>query len=111
MRTLELKEDDLIIQNNSFVWLDKKACCCQRLRIALAIWQGEWLLNPEGIAWIRILEDKSSTDRLIRSEIERILLQDPEVVSVNNITLEYVPGTRELNIHFSVNTVYGEVNE
>ena len=114
MKTLKLMETvngrDLIIENGSFVKLDDLETLRQRLELTLKTIQGDWILDPEtGMDWDGVTGGKNNAPRLLQREIERILLEDSEVESVEEITVEPDRSRRIMRVTFTVESIYGSV--
>ncbi|MBN2157930.1 MAG: hypothetical protein JW807_00940 [Spirochaetes bacterium] len=110
MKTLKIINGDLAYENGSFVYITGAECLRQRLELSLRLDQGSWFLNPDaGIDWWSIYDSKYVSDRLIRAEVERVLLADEEVTAITGLNIVYDKEDRKINITFRVMSVYGEV--
>jgi len=102
MKTLLLQDGDLVISGGRFVWLYGRDACKQRLELSF--------LNPDaGVDWWGIYDAKYVSDRLVRSEVERVIKADPEVTALESLTIEFENKERKLRISFTVATIYGTV--
>ncbi|HPI14508.1 MAG TPA: hypothetical protein PL135_07820 [Spirochaetota bacterium] len=110
MKTLLLQDGDLVISGGRFVWLYGRDACRQRLELSLRLDLGSWFLNPDaGVDWWGIYDAKYVSDRLVRSEVERVIKADPEVTALESLTIEFENKERKLRISFTVATIYGTV--
>ena len=110
MKTVKMTEGDILIETGRTEWLEEKECVRQRLMHALKLDKGSWFLGPDGgINWFSIYQQKALSEKLIRSNVERILKADTEVSAVNYITLDYDNNERRLTVKFEVDTIYGTV--
>ncbi|MCF8020857.1 MAG: hypothetical protein K9L62_15875 [Vallitaleaceae bacterium] len=85
----------------------------QRNKIAISINEGEWIFNKLlGIPWIKMMKDKTKTDRDYEKEVTDILKNDPDInEDTVEINTEYNSFDRELQINFSGRLIDGTVFE
>ncbi|MCB1176512.1 MAG: hypothetical protein KDK36_02930 [Leptospiraceae bacterium] len=119
MKTLQLTDRDLTISNYNFIELDDENTLKQRIKNRLALFLGEFSLEPnEGMDWFTLKEYAYNTDEIskaVRSEI----LRDTEVVSINSLEVifidtpekvkQYNLPKRSVLINWNLNTIYGVV--
>ena len=80
----------------------------QRLENALRLYRNEWILMPEeGIDWFTILRRRQNHLSILRRAIERVLLADPEVLSVTRVRVSARDDARQLVLEYRVESVYG----
>ncbi len=109
MKTLKLVNGDLCYENDSFVLIDGKDAVRQRLINAIKLDKGSWFFDPDkGIPWFEIYNKKAVSERLIRSNIEKILKADSEVESVDSLVVSFDRATRMISVTFEVTTIYGK---
>lgn len=110
MRTLKMQDGDLVYENGSFVFIEGAACLKQRLELSIRCDKKSWFLNPGlGVDWWSIYDQKYISDRIVRSEIERVLLDDSEVTEIKSIDISYDNSARKISIVWKVSSVYGEI--
>lgn len=85
----------------------------QRNKIAISINEGEWIFNKLlGIPWIKMMKDKTKTDRDYEKEVTDILKNDPDInEDTVEINTEYNSFDRELQINFSGRLIDGTAFE
>jgi hypothetical protein len=111
MKTFQLIDGDRVISGGRFVELNGAAACRQRIELSLRLDLASWFLNPDaGIDWWGIYDAKYVSDRLIRSEIERVLLADEEVTAIESLDISFDNNQRKVTITFKVATIYGTVS-
>lgn len=110
MKAMKYNNGRPVRQNGRFVYVKEKECVKQRLTNALKLWKREWFLHEgSAIDWHTLLQDKPTSDRRIRIEVEKVLSEDTEVNKVESIDITYVQAQRKMTLSFSVQTLYGEV--
>jgi hypothetical protein len=110
MVTMKLFNKDLVIENDRFVMIQGAECLKQRLELSLRCDIRSWFLNRSlGIDWFAIHDEKYISDRMVKGEIERELINDPEVISVKYINVDFDREARTLNAKFSVLSHYGMI--
>lgn len=119
MKTLQLTDRDLILSNHSFVVLDDRDTLKQRIQNRLALFLGEFSLEPTiGMDWFTLKEYRYNTDEILKA-VRSEILKDSEVVSINSLEVIFIDTPekvqlynkprRSLIINWSVNTIYGVV--
>jgi len=111
MKTLQLIDGDLVVSGGRFVEISGASACRQRIELSIRLDQGSWFLNPDaGIDWWGIYDAKYVSDRLIRAEVERVLLADEEVTSIESLDVSFDNELRKITIKFKVATIYGSIS-
>lgn len=111
MKTVKLSDGDLVIASGKPVWLEAAECARQRLINKLRLDKASWFLGPDGgIPWLTIYQQKSVSERLIRSSAQEVLEGDDEVSSVDSITVDFNRSTRRISVAFTASTIWGEVS-
>lgn len=89
--------------------VDESEEVIQRNKIALSVNEGEWIFNKLlGIPWIKMMKDKSKTDRDYERQVKDVLKNDPDIdEDTIEISTEYNGFDRELKIDFSGKLVDG----
>ena len=112
MKTFKLVNGDRCIIGGQAVMITDAECLAQRLKNAIRLERGSWFLGVDkGIEWFAILGYKTIARRVIYSRIQNILKNDPEVLSTNYINISVDRERRAMNIEFSVNSKFGEVED
>lgn len=117
MKTLLMTNQDLALSNHSFVTLDDKNTLRQRVAHRLALFLGEFSLEPNlGLDWFGL---QTSSDEEIKKAIAKELLKDNEITSIISIdvlridTLDKAKQSgkplRTIMVTCRVNTIYGEI--
>jgi len=80
----------------------------QRLEHSLKLFRNEWFLSSsKQINWLKYFRQKFITEQLLRKEIKDVILQDPEVTSIESLELTLVSNIRKLQVSFKVKSIYG----
>jgi hypothetical protein len=80
----------------------------QNLKTRLLSFKSDWYLDLNAnIDWFAILQQKNPHELLI-TEITRVALATPEVLSVADVNVEIVDGRRAI-VEMRVNTTFGEL--
>lgn len=111
MKSLKLNQDGDIEfdEMHNLKMVEGSEEVIQRNKIAISINEGEWIFNKLlGIPWIKMMKDKSKTDRDYEKEIRVVLKNDPDInEDTIEISTEYNGFDRELKINFSGRLVDG----
>ncbi|TGK24265.1 DUF2634 domain-containing protein [Leptospira yasudae] len=112
MKGLKIENGDVVREQGRPIVLEGLEYYSQRIKHAILLSLGESAYDTlSGIDWFTIFSSKVSTDRVL-FEIRRIILKDPETVSLENIEVVEAEGkSRGIYIRFSANTIYGNVTE
>jgi hypothetical protein len=111
MKTFQIIDGDLVMSGGRFFEITGAAACRQRIELSIRLDRESWFLNPDaGIDWWGIYDAKYVSDRLIRSEIERVLLADEEVTAIESLDISFDNDQRKITIKFKVSTIYGTIS-
>jgi hypothetical protein len=81
----------------------------QRLKIRLRFFFTEWVLDrSKGTKWFEIVLKKGVDKFAADSEIRRVVLETPEIKTIENWTSNINSRTREYDVRFDVKTTEGE---
>ena len=119
MRTLQVIDRDLAISNHNFIVLSDRERLKQRIAHRLALFLGEFSLEPSlGLDWFTLKEYRYNTEEIVKA-VRTEILKDSEVVSINSLEVilidtpekvqQYNKPRRTVLINWSVNSVYGTV--
>ena len=107
MKTLGLKNGDLVFENGDFVMIEGVEEVRQCLEIMLSTNLGEWFLNEDfGFNYHLALEKPE--DEEVQAEIARVLAQEERVSTIGEITTEQSKKNRTLSAGYTVGLVGGE---
>ena len=82
----------------------------QRLRIRLRFFYREWILDrSKGTKWFEIVMVKGVKKFLADAEVRRIVLETPEVRTIEDWESSINGATRTYDVRFSVRTTRGEI--
>jgi hypothetical protein len=120
MRTIQITDRDLVLSNHNFVVLDNTNTLKQRIQNRLALFLGEFSLEPSlGLDWFTLKEYRYNTEEIVKA-IRTEILKDSEVVSINSIEVIlvdtpekvklYNKPRRTVIINWNVNSIYGSVS-
>lgn len=111
MKTWAIENGDVVFAGGRIKEISGAECLRQRLENKIKMFQGEWFLSPEaGIDWPSILGQKSSAP-LVYAQLRKTLLADEEVKDVVAIDMEEEGKHRIAKVTFSVNSVYGQIDD
>lgn len=80
----------------------------QAVLTRLKLWVNEWFLNVEdGTDWLDQVLGRG-TSLLYEQVIKQRILGTFGVTEITDFYSQFDPGTRELNIQTTINTIYGE---
>jgi len=105
--------NDLLIENGSFVVVDKGAETAQHVRSRLLFYFGEWFLDVQaGVPYFQEVFTKPANLANIESILKQTIIQTPGVETLNEFSMDYEgAGTRQLNVQFSATTIYGVIDK
>jgi len=107
MKTLGLKNGDLVFENGDFTIIEGVEEVQQCLEIMLSTNLGEWFLNEDfGFNYHLALEKPS--DEEVQAEIARVLAQEERVVTIGEITTNQDKKQRKLDARYTVGLASGE---
>ena len=103
------KNNDLVIRKGSFFVVDEGAEVAQHVRTRLLFYLSEWFLNTNaGTPYFEEIFNKPANLATIESILKSRILNTPGVSLLIEFNMEYEgPETRQLNISFTAQTVYG----
>lgn len=108
MFDLLLKDGDIVLNNKRDFSLTSslKDLLKQRMEITFRAFTGEWFLNPSWGAFNKdLFFNKKVTKEILDSYYRDIILNFPEVLSINFFESVYEKGTRIYSFTFSVDTL------
>ncbi|NCN11271.1 MAG: DUF2634 domain-containing protein [Leptospira sp.] len=111
MQGLKIENNDLVRDTNGrLVEIEGREYYIQRVKIKIKTILGEIPYDTSlGIDWFLIFETKVGADRILR-EINRVLLQDPETSSIENLELiEIDRSERKVKIQMVLISTYGKI--
>lgn len=110
-------DNDLVIQNGSFVFARGVPGVAQLVRIAIQMVAGEWFLNlAAGVKWFAN-ENVALTDAILgtkyspikaRKEIRNAILGVQGVASLDVLETTFDTRTRTLSVSWQVTTAFGD---
>lgn len=110
MKGIKIENGDVVRFQGKPVVLEDADYYSQRIKHAISLSLGESVYEPlVGLDWYTVFSTKIPRERVL-IEISKILIKDPETVSVDNIEIvESNDSKRRIYIQFSANTIYGTV--
>lgn len=101
---------DLDVSNNKVnLTVEGHESIAQRLRIRLRFFFREWVLDrSKGTKWFEIILRKGVTKYAADQEIRRVVLNTPEVKSIEFWESSLNAATRKYDVNFDVKTTQGE---
>jgi hypothetical protein len=83
----------------------------QKVRLRLSINKGEYFLDPDlGISYREVILVHSPNQALISAEVQREILKTQGVNRILEYSQEVIQATRQLQITFSVDTIFGPIS-
>lgn len=104
---------DLLLVNGRFSFVSGLPAVAQDIVICLRLFFNEWFLNLDaGTNWWAYLGEKFTdlNQAALHTEIRRVVLDRPGVVSVTKLSLTLDPTTRALAVSFAARTAFGDVD-
>lgn len=107
MQTLKLDDNNnLVLNQNSLVILDNIEACAQDTRTRIALFKGEDFTDTtRGISYFDNVLGVYVGQDDIKNQIKKRILDNPEIYSINRITLTKQDNKIELNTE--INSIYG----
>ena len=107
MQTLKLDDNNnLVLNQNSLVILDNIEACTQDTRTRIALFKGEDFTDTtRGISYFDNVLGVYVGQDDIKNQIKKRILDNPEIYSINRITLTKQDNKIELNTE--INSTYG----
>ena len=104
------ENNNFVFENGSLVLVEDVDAYEILLRQALATFRGEWFLDRNtGVPYYERIFDKFLERSALRSIFTSQIKTVPGTVSVKNLRFNLNRLTRELDVRFEVNTIYGVV--
>lgn len=96
MTTLQLIENDI-----QFTELSGKDCLKQRLQNRIALYLGEWSLEPtEGVDWFSVLGRRNVPTARYEELVRSAIIQDGEVIQIVGLNVDVLNSTEKVNEYF-----------
>lgn len=100
---------DLLIQDNNIQMINDSNLLCQTIKTALNTKKGEWFFNTSlGLNFDNILGKHTINNAYLQHEIEQVLVQVDDTLTITKFEYEYDKQTRVLKIHFTAVNESGE---
>lgn len=94
--------NDIVMQQGDLTFVSDGKAVRQRLEQKLRLWRGEWFLDLNaGVPWLQSILGKRPRPTVVAGIIRQLIESDPQVLSVENITIDYDDDKRKLNIRFT----------
>lgn len=107
MRTLLLRNGDLVFERGALEMVEGPKEVVQSCRIILGTRKGEWFLNPDfGLTFDVFLGKSPNQDRM-EDELRAALAQEPRIRTVDEITITEDRSARTLSVTFTATGVDG----
>ena len=110
MPTLQLNTEtnDLIIENNDFVFIDNSDFVKQMLKVNLQTFLGEVFTNLSiGTPYFQTIFTKAVNLRQVEAVIKDVILDTVGVLNLSFFELDYDNEIRKLIVNFAVETMEG----
>jgi len=102
--------NDLILQNGSFLTVVDAAQVVQHVRTRLLFYTNEWFLDIQaGVPYFDRIFVKPADLADIESILKAQILQTPGVEILTEFSMEYNETTRALDVAFSALTEFGDI--
>ena len=102
---------DLMITNNSLNLTRGSDAIRQHLRTKLSLFLGEWFLDTTiGVPWFRDVLVKNPNFVVIQDMIKDQILSTPGVLTLEKFNFDYISGTRNLSLDFTVSSTEGFID-
>ncbi|RHX86045.1 DUF2634 domain-containing protein [Leptospira stimsonii] len=109
MKGFKIENGDIARKNGRTVVLDDLEYYAQRIKHAIRLSLGECVYEPlTGMDWFTIFSTKISRER-VTFEIKKVILKDPETISLDRIEVKADDLNRRIYIQYSANTKFGIV--
>lgn len=94
---------DFDISKGDFIFIDNDLRVVQQIKIRLMTWKNEWFLDEnKGVDYLNIFATRRYAKQLIENMIREMILEVPNVDSVENVTLIGNASARSITIRFDV---------
>jgi len=105
------ENNDLILQNGSFLTVSDAAQVVQHVRTRLLFYTNEWFLDIQaGVPYFERIFVKPADLADIESILKVQILQTPGVETLTEFNMAYNETTRALDVAFSASTEFGDIN-
>ena len=112
MKGFVLSDGDLVITNNEIEITQETDLIIQTIQYVLSTHKGEWIFNEdEGIDFYNIVGKKDIDEGVIKSEIERGIVQVDSELVIEDFTMTFDKEARKLHIDFKARKNGGELME
>lgn len=102
---------DLLVTNNSLNLNMGSNAIRQHLRTKLGLFLGEWFLDTTvGVPWFRDVLVKNPNFVVIQDMLKDQILSTPGVIALERFDFDYVSGTRNLSLDFTVSSTEGFID-
>lgn len=109
MKSFVFQNGDLLLANRTFAIIENKESLRQKLILAMNTFSEEWYFNPDsGMPWFDILGEKGISQRLLTTELKKLILSFDEVLGIEYFYINY-DESREPSIDIAINSIYGEI--
>ncbi|MFC5541571.1 DUF2634 domain-containing protein [Ureibacillus suwonensis] len=106
MKTLALKNGDLLFEKGDFEIIEGSEEVAQCIAISLGTNLKEWFLNEEfGLDFSKVLD--KSTDDEARAEVLRVLSKEERIASIDELTISNDYKNRKRTIKYTVTLTDG----
>jgi len=107
---LDPQTGDLVVTDNALsISEEGSESIAQRLKIRLRFFFREWILDrSQGTKWFEIILKKGVEKFAADAEIRRVVLETPEIRTIENWTSSLDSQRRTYEVRFDVRTTEGE---
>ena len=104
----DLRNDDVRVTGGDVVMVDEPQATRQRLEQKFRLWRGEWFLNINaGFPWLEDVLGQRPRPEVLRSLVYDLVVNDPGLRSLTNLTLAFEGVDRQLRITFDATLTNG----
>ena len=105
--------NDLIIESGQLKTVEGAAETIQHVRTRLLFYLGEWFLDlKSGTPYFQEIFTKPANLANIESIFKSRILNTPGILKLTEFSMDYEGSrTRKLNVSFSAETIYGNINK
>jgi len=106
----DLSSGDVQISSGDVVYIDEPSSTRQRLEQKFRLWRGEWFLNVNaGFPWMQDVLGQKPRPEVLRSLAYDLVVNDPGVRSVDDLTTGFENVDRQLRITFTARLISGTI--
>ena len=99
-----------VSENSLFITEEGSEAIAQRLKIRLRFFFKEWVLDrSKGTKWFEVVLKKGVDQFAADAEIRQIVLDTPEIKTIENWTSSIDSRTRQYDVRFDVKSEEGEL--